>query len=136
MSRLCQPYPQISSNCFLCDLSVTFWYTPPNLDGAGLFYGVIHHLLGLKNDADGTSRTPKVIAATHFHEVFANDLLGPHVPIDYMHMEAMLSKTAGQLLDLNDATMDINGAEDETEQIEIHYLYRFGELRSFDAFGP
>jgi len=45
-----------------------------------------------------------------------------------MHMEAMLSKTSGQLVDLNDATADISGTGNEGEQIEIHYLYRFEEL--------
>jgi hypothetical protein len=96
-------------------------------------YGVIHHLLGLKNDKDGSSCTPKVIAATHFHEIFANGLLGSRLPIDYMHMEAMLSKASGQLVDLNDAIADINDMEDGAEQIEIHYLYRFEELNA--SFG-
>lgn len=88
---------------------------------------MIQHLLGLENEADGTSCTPKVLVATHFHEIFANGLLDSTPGISYMHMEAVLSKTSGQLVDMDDATASMGtGNHDAAEQIEIHYLYRFG----------
>lgn len=88
---------------------------------------MIQHVLGLENEDDGTSCTPKVLVATHFHEIFANGLLDSSLGISYMHMEAVLSKTSGQLVEMDDATASMGtGNTDAAEQIEIHYLYRFG----------
>ena len=57
-------------------------------DGAGLFCGVIKHLL------DRGSNCPKVLAATHFHEVFRTDLLDyESVPVTFLHMEVMFTTT-------------------------------------------
>ncbi|KAI5896843.1 uncharacterized protein SCHCODRAFT_02725125 [Schizophyllum commune H4-8] len=57
------------------------------LDGAGLFCGVLKHLL------DRGSDCPKVMAATHFHDVFREDLLDPEsVPIAFLHMQVMFEK--------------------------------------------
>lgn len=96
-------------------------------DGAGLFCAVIQHLLGLHTK--GISCTPKVLAATHFHEIFTNGLLNSRLRIEYMHMEAMLSKTSGQLVGIEDATAAIGAdGNDVAEQIEIHYLYRLGQI--------
>ncbi|KAH9846354.1 muts domain V-domain-containing protein [Lenzites betulinus] len=55
-------------------------------DGAGLFCGVMKYLL-----ARGAS-CPKVIATTHFHELFHNDLLSPHkLPVTFLHMQVLLA---------------------------------------------
>ena len=57
------------------------------LDGAGLFCGVLKHLLDRGPDC------PKVMAATHFHDVFREDLLDPEsVPIAFLHMQVMFEK--------------------------------------------
>ncbi|PIL22345.1 hypothetical protein GSI_15033 [Ganoderma sinense ZZ0214-1] len=59
-------------------------------DGAGLLCGVLKHLLGR-----GLS-CPKVIATTHFHDLFHNDLLSPYrLPISFVHMQVMLSLDMG-----------------------------------------
>lgn len=50
-------------------------------DGAGLACGVFEHFLGLHNDA------PKVLGATHFHEIFENGFLGPRSSLKFGHME-------------------------------------------------
>ncbi|KAL1722791.1 DNA mismatch repair protein MutS [Schizophyllum commune] len=56
-------------------------------DGAGLFCGVLKHLLDRGPDC------PKVMAATHFHDVFREDLLDPEsVPIAFLHMQVMFEK--------------------------------------------
>ncbi|CAG8717154.1 11818_t:CDS:10, partial [Dentiscutata erythropus] len=52
-------------------------------DGAGLFCGVMEHLLKRSKDC------PKVIAATHFHEIFENNLLPQSFPISLTTMEIM-----------------------------------------------
>lgn len=102
------------------------------LDGAGLFCGVIQYLLGLENESHGTSATPKVLAATHFHEIFHSNLLDESLPIDFVHMEAMLSKGSGPASDLRDAAesieMDEEHAREESAQIQIHYLYRLASI--------
>ncbi|KAL1682284.1 DNA mismatch repair protein MutS [Schizophyllum commune] len=55
--------------------------------GAGLFCGVLKHLLDRGPDC------PKVMAATHFHDVFREDLLDPEsVPIAFLHMQVMFEK--------------------------------------------
>ena len=55
-------------------------------DGAGLFCGVLKHLL-----SSGMS-CPKVVATTHFHDVFQNDLLSPYkLPITFVRMQVLLA---------------------------------------------
>ncbi|CAG8489217.1 10316_t:CDS:10 [Ambispora gerdemannii] len=77
------------------------------LHGAGLFCGVFEHLInrGL--------RCPKVIAATHFHEIFENNLMSPDLPISL-------------------ATMEI--IKDEQDD-EITFLYRLVPGRSTASWG-
>jgi len=50
-------------------------------DGAGLACGIFEHLLSLGNDR------PKVLAATHFHEIFENGYLKDRQELDFGHME-------------------------------------------------
>ncbi|KAJ6559109.1 DNA mismatch repair protein MutS [Mycena vulgaris] len=64
------------------------------LDGAGLFCGVLKHLLNRGPNC------PKVLAATHFHDVFREDLLDPDaVPITFLHMQVMFTSSSGHVLD-------------------------------------
>ncbi|KAI0670991.1 DNA mismatch repair protein MutS [Trametes maxima] len=57
--------------------------------GAGLFCGVLVHLL-----ATGAS-CPKVIASTHFHELFREDLLSPYLlPVTFSHMQVLLATSS------------------------------------------
>lgn len=53
-------------------------------DGVALFAGTIRHLLRRGKDC------PRTIAATHFHEVFHEDLLSPSMPITPAHMRILL----------------------------------------------
>ncbi|KAG1772449.1 DNA mismatch repair protein MutS [Suillus occidentalis] len=97
-------------------------------DGTGLFCGVIKHLL------NRGSQCPKVLAATHFHEVFHKDMLDPHkFPITFLHMQVLFTSSKGNL---NPGDMSISGDSDSTnhERVEptsvvapgekITYLYR------------
>jgi DNA mismatch repair protein MSH5 len=69
-------------------------FSPRFSDGAGLFCGVLKHLL------DRGSNCPKVLAATHFHDVFRADLLDPTlVPISFLHMQVMFTTNSGTVLD-------------------------------------
>ncbi|KAJ7134704.1 DNA mismatch repair protein MutS [Mycena epipterygia] len=62
--------------------------------GAGLFCGVLKHLLNRGPNC------PKVLAATHFHDVFREDLLDPDaVPITFLHMQVLFSSSNGHVLD-------------------------------------
>lgn len=82
---------------------------------------------------------PKVIAATHFHDVFRDDILRPDIlPVTFVHMQVMISSGHGELL--GDSGMrhdeDDGGADDENGDDEdtagnrirpgerITYLYR------------
>ncbi|KAI0352675.1 hypothetical protein OH77DRAFT_1513212 [Trametes cingulata] len=95
-------------------------------DGAGLFCGVLKYLLTC-GDA-----CPKVIATTHFHEVFHNDLLNPYkLPVTFLHMQLLLasgSETAGSI------SGDISLEDDEPETSikvsasdKITYIYKVAD---------
>jgi DNA mismatch repair protein MSH5 len=74
----------------------TWVYFPCHLiaDGAGLLCGVLKSLL-----ARG-SECPKVLVATHLHEIFRQDLLDPaRVPIIFVHMQVMFTTDGGDLID-------------------------------------
>lgn len=70
------------------------------LDGIGLACGIFEHLLNLKN-------APKVIAATHFHEIFEQELLPSRPRLQLGHMEVKVCE-------------DVQEAEDQ-----VTYLYKF-----------
>ncbi|KAL5442551.1 hypothetical protein PMIN05_004025 [Paraphaeosphaeria minitans] len=80
-------------------------------DGAGLACAVFNHLIGLGNNS------PKVIAATHFHEVFENGLLKASPSLVLGHMQVQIDEQASELDD------------------QITYLYNFCDGRSNSSFG-
>ncbi|KAJ9303252.1 hypothetical protein DTO271G3_626 [Paecilomyces variotii] len=80
-------------------------------DGAGLVCGVLQYLLDLNDNR------PKVLAATHFHEIFENKLLVARPELQFGHMEVQIderSKRAGN---------------------QITYLYNFVLGRSTESLG-
>ncbi|KAF2447466.1 mismatch repair protein 5 [Karstenula rhodostoma CBS 690.94] len=80
-------------------------------DGAGLACAVFNHLIGMN------SSRPKVIGATHFHEIFENGLLKASPSLALGHMQVQVDEQASEL--------------DE----QITYLYNFCEGRSNSSFG-
>lgn len=80
-------------------------------DGAGLVCGVFEHLLNLDNAC------PKVIGATHFHEIFENGFLLFHPALQFGHMEVRVDKSK------------------TTVGEQITYLYNFRLGRSVSSFG-
>jgi hypothetical protein len=93
-------------------------------DGAGLFCGVLNYLLRLRDPSTDRSWTPKVLATTHFHEVLTNSLLDSTLPINYVHLEAMLTDSSGEFMDVEDA-VELGKPETNSNRVEIHYLYRY-----------
>lgn len=55
-------------------------------DGAGLFAAIIEEFLNRGEDC------PKLAIATHFHEVFRNGVLPPHLPFTPKHMHIVLDE--------------------------------------------
>lgn len=95
-------------------------------DGAGLFCGVLKHLLGR-----GAS-CPKVIATTHFHDVFQDDLLSPYkLPITFVHMQVLLASGSHESsINPTDDNDTDDGDEDKsrvriTSGDRITYLYKY-----------
>ena len=94
-------------------------YTDIFSDGAALFVAVIHDLLERGLDC------PKVLATTHFHEVFQDRLLDQTLPIGYLHMRVIVN---GE--DLPDVDENENGGGGEETRTgfvpgeAITYLYR------------
>lgn len=99
-------------------------------DGAGLFCGVIKHLL------NRGSQCPKVLAATHFHEVFQKDMLNPHTfPIMFFHMQVLFTSSNGNNLNPGDVSISEDLDSTDHEHLEptfvaapgekITYLYRY-----------
>jgi DNA mismatch repair protein MSH5 len=80
-------------------------------DGAGLCCGVFQYLLDL-----GVHR-PKVLAATHFHEIFENGFLLHRPELSFGHMEVCVDTNA------------------EAVEDQITYLYNFVLGRSTSSFG-
>jgi DNA mismatch repair protein MSH5 len=88
-------------------------------DGAGLVAGVFEHLLGRGEDC------PKILGATHFHEIFENGFLKPRPRLSFAHMEVMV--------DYQSETSSI--ASTTTGRAQITYLYNLREGRSTESFG-
>lgn len=91
------------------------------VDGAGLFCGVLREFLSLGYSC------PKVLSATHFHDVFHKELLDPDLPISFFHMQFLISED-----EIDAPGSDDEGDSGNTEaQIRrrrgetITYLYRY-----------
>ncbi|KAF2093029.1 hypothetical protein NA57DRAFT_81710 [Rhizodiscina lignyota] len=84
-------------------------------DGAGLACGVFEHLLSLS--ADGSNSCPKVIGATHYHEIFETGFLRPRPALAFANMQVRVDLQA-----------------DEVEN-QITYLYNLRPGRSASSFG-
>jgi DNA mismatch repair protein MSH5 len=80
-------------------------------DGAGLAAGVFEHFLQRGHDC------PKVIGATHFHEIFENGFLQPRPRLGFAHMEVNVDARATSIED------------------QITYLYKYCQARSTSSFG-
>ncbi|KAH8104687.1 DNA mismatch repair protein MutS [Cristinia sonorae] len=101
-------------------------------DGAGLFCGVLKHLVNR-----GTS-CPRVLVATHFHDVFRDDILNPDdLPITFVHMQVLLTSSKGELMAASESrpgavAYDFQNSLEDDDQSEVHiapneritYLYR------------
>ena len=102
-------------------LSFLSWYLNCQsltiVDGAGLFCGVVKHLLGRGEEC------PKVLVATHFHDVFREDILNPaDLPITFCHMQVMFTASDGRSI-----STDTDDASTTTKILpndKITYLYR------------
>ncbi|KAF2686455.1 hypothetical protein K458DRAFT_476351 [Lentithecium fluviatile CBS 122367] len=80
-------------------------------DGAGLACAVFKHLLSLGTES------PKVLAATHFHEIFETGLLKPSPNLGLGHMQVRIDENASEVDD------------------QITYLYNYRDGRSNSSFG-
>lgn len=93
-------------------------------DGAGLFCGVLSHLLNRGREC------PKVLVATHFHEVFRKDMFNPHkFPITFVHMKVIFASSTGDVLDADEVRDSDSREESSISRApkpgeKIMYLYR------------
>lgn len=81
------------------------------MDGAGLLSALLDHFLNLAEDA------PRVLAATHFHEVFENRLLPDTPKLSFAHMEVRVD------------------LETENTDEQVTFLFRLMPGRSASSFG-
>lgn len=81
-------------------------------DGAGLACGIYEYLLNL-----GPVKSPKVLAATHFHEIFESGYLRDRPHLHFAHMEIRTFNTV------------------ENIKEQIVYLYNLRDGRSNTSFG-
>ncbi|KLO15985.1 hypothetical protein SCHPADRAFT_238288 [Schizopora paradoxa] len=102
-------------------------------DGAGLLCGVLRSLLSRG------SGCPKILAATHFHDLFREDLLSHTLPISFLHMQILLSPSND-----DDDDNSANGSQALPEQHganrirvrsgeTVTYLYRVAEGLALDS---
>lgn len=92
------------------------------LDGAGLFSGVLKHLISRGPDC------PKVVAATHFYELFQEGIFNPRIlPVSFVHMEVMFTTSDGDIITASKPP-EHDGDAESTNRInpgeKITYLYR------------
>lgn len=93
-------------------------------DGAGLFCSVLIHLLNRGRDC------PKILVASHFHDVFRKDLFDPHkFPITFVHMKVLFASSTGDVLDADEVGASECREESSTPRVpkpgeKIMYLYR------------
>lgn len=80
-------------------------------DGAGLAAGIFEHLLQRDNGC------PKVLGATHFHELFENGFLAPRPSLGFAHMQVNVDPEAAEAID------------------QVTYLYKYCQGRSTSSFG-
>ena len=80
-------------------------------DGAGLAAGVFEHLL------QQGAECPKVLGATHFHEIFEAGFLQPRPSLGFAHMEVRMDSEASDVED------------------QITYLYNYRQERSTSSYG-
>jgi DNA mismatch repair protein MSH5 len=106
----------LQMSCPVHLLSVDF------IDGAGLLCGVLKTLISRGPEC------PKVLVATHFHELFRQDLLDPdRTPITFLHMEIMFASDDGEVfaVEIDDQMNERVAGVGE----KIVYLYRYDILR-------
>lgn len=80
-------------------------------DGAGLLTGLLDHFLEMGRDC------PRVLLATHFHEVFEGEYLSNRLRLQVAHMEVEMGKDSSQ-------------AEDN-----LTYLFKLAPGHSSSSFG-
>jgi DNA mismatch repair protein MSH5 len=66
-----------------CPVNIDSFYS---LDGAGLACGIFEYLLSLGDNK------PKILAATHFHEIFENGFLPERESLALGHMEVRIDE--------------------------------------------
>jgi DNA mismatch repair protein MSH5 len=62
------------------------------IDGIGLACGILEYLVSLET-------APKIIAATHFHEIFENNFLALQPRLQLGHMEVQVDQEVQQVED-------------------------------------
>lgn len=82
-----------------------------SMDGAGLVTALLDHFLHLEDEA------PKVLAATHFHEIFEHNFLSDSDRLALAHMDIRIDLEAGR--------------NDE----QVTYLFKLAPGRSASSFG-
>ncbi|GAB7338813.1 hypothetical protein MBLNU457_5511t2 [Dothideomycetes sp. NU457] len=80
-------------------------------DGAGLAAGVFNHLLSRGDDC------PKILAATHFHEIFERGFLLRQRSLAFGHMEVRIDPNASEI------------------DQQLTYLYNYRNGRSTSSYG-
>lgn len=109
-------------------------------DGAGLFCGIIKHLIGKAQEC------PKVLLATHFYDVFHEPLLDPmSLPIRFLHMEVVITDNTGNTTIQSDmdatpqlsrqSSISRNSDASQSGQ-QITYLYRYARKRLSGYLDP
>jgi len=104
-------------------------------DGAGLFFGILRHLIERK------SGCPKVLAATHFHELFRDDIIiAKELPVTFVHMRVVLTSSKGEIFNPDSVDGDNDLADDAQGEVkimpgeQITYLYKIGRGLSLNSF--
>lgn len=97
----------IQAVCLPPECLILFLLKLTYIDGAGLACGLFEYLLNLGNEK------PKVLAATHFHEIFENGFLLPRPELQFGYMEVQMDPEAQEIED------------------QLTYLYKLRQLHEY-----
>lgn len=97
-------------------------------DGAGLAAGVFEGLLRRGTEC------PKVLGATHFHEIFEAGFLPERKELEFAHMEVRIDHN-DRCTDNNQGTVVGGRGTGGRSEKEITFLYNYRQGRSTQSFG-
>lgn len=76
----------------------------------------------IKHFLNRSEQCPKIMAATHFFDIFGDDMLSASLPISYLHMDILIKTSSGWVdpnVEAGDWALDDEATQQEGEEGSI-----------------